>query len=274
MTKPFLKWAGGKAKLAEQIQSFFPEKIRTYYEPFLGGGAVFLSLDPNRYENAVLSDLNNDLITTYLAVKTHPDSLGEVLDGFAENYSKEFYLYLRSYNPLNTGLSVATRFIFLNKTCFNGLYRENSKGQFNVPFGNREKCPKLYDPKTLSIASALLEKARLRSAAFQTTIQDARAGDVVYCDPPYVASSSTSNFTRYTCVGFDLADQQALIYSCEDAAARGATVVLSNSEAALETLVWSSKWEFFTVQAKRSISAKSVSRKNVNEILAVLRGND
>lgn len=268
MPKPFLKWAGGKARLSETIRFFFPKKIRTYYEPFLGGGAVFFSLPPDQYEFAVLSDLNEDLIDTYRAVKSYPDSLAVILDAYASEYSKEFYLGLRGSAP-DTLLNVAARFLFLNKTCFNGLYRENKKGQFNVPFGKRPKCPALYDKENLLADSTLLQNTSLWHSEF-SIISGAGEGDVVYCDPPYVPTSDTSNFTQYQKGGFDLEQQQALVFACEDAAQRGATVILSNSEAALAALTWLAPWQFYTIEAKRSISASGASRKSVQEIIAVL----
>ncbi len=200
--RPFLKWAGGKSKLIEQYTPYFPKDFKTYYEPFLGGGAVFFHLQP---KNAVISDINSELINTYCCVRDHLEQLIPLLEKHQQKHSKEYYYYVRSQFEA-TELASAARLIYLNKTCFNGLYRENSKGLFNVPIG-KYKNPKIYNAELLYLVSEALQSAQITVKPFESILKYANFNDFVYFDPPYYPLSSTSNFTAYNCNSFSEYDQ-------------------------------------------------------------------
>ena len=196
---PFLKWAGGKQRLLRQYKPYFPQAdtIGHYYEPFIGSAAVFFH---QQYPQATLSDQNEKLIEAYQMVR---DNLDQVIAALQPHRNEaEYYYTMRAQNPADLAPAArAARLIFLNKTCYNGLYRENSKGEFNVPFG-RYKNPKICDEARLRAASAALQGVEVRVADFSETVETAVAGDFVYFDPPYVPLSSTSNFPSYNKKGF------------------------------------------------------------------------
>jgi DNA adenine methylase len=264
--KPVLKWAGGKSGLLPQLLPLFPKKFDRYFEPFFGGGAVFFSLGLNR--KSYLNDINFELIDLYETVRDYPTQLMKELDTLAQKYSKEFYYQLREQNP-KSKISRAARTIFLNKSGFNGLYRQNSKGGFNVPFGKREKCPALYDRQNLLRASSSLQHATLLSLDFETVIDKAGNGDFVYCDPPYEPLSRTSSFNTYQGAGFSQSEQKRLKEACIRAQMRGANILISNSSADFIKELYSD-CEIISISAKRAINSKGDSRGKIEEIAVTL----
>ncbi|MEL6196043.1 MAG: DNA adenine methylase [Myxococcota bacterium] len=262
--RPFVKWAGGKARLANAIMARFPERYGTYHEPFLGGGAVFFALRPTR---ARLSDVNAELINAYRTVRTAPIELGRRLQ--QQPISREHFYAVRSLNP--QGLSEfdrAARFIYLNKTCFNGLYRVNREGRFNVPFGRPRPQP--FDTEVLRASSEALERTDLATASAFDVLADAERGDLVYLDPPYAPLSPTASFTGYTPGGFG-ADSQAqlaeLFFTLER---RGVHVVATNADVPLIRHLY--RHAMVTpIRAKRSISVNTRRRRPVTELVIGLR---
>jgi len=259
--KPFVKWAGGKRQLLPAIRASLPKKFKRYFEPFVGGGAVFFDLEP---PSAVLSDANAELINCYLAVRDHVDELVRALRDHV--YEKEHYYRIRAVAPEALGeVERAARTIFLNKTGFNGLYRVNSKGVFNVPFG-RFTNPNICDEPTLRACSARLADVELHRRPFEAILREARAGDFVYFDPPYIPLSKTAYFTAYSDLKFDLEDQERLALVFEELAGRGVKVMLSNSD-----VEWvRARYARFTLKdvlAPRSVNSVVSSRGLVRELL-------
>jgi DNA adenine methylase len=263
--RPVLKWAGGKSQLLTQLIPHFPEKFDRYIEPFLGAGAIFFALDPKC--PAVINDANPELHELYLVIRDNPRELARLLDSHAKKYSENFYYDLRSSKP-RTALGRAARFIFLNKTGFNGLYRLNSKGQFNVPFGKRKQCPTLYEKDNLKKVSNRLRKSQIKNWDFEKVIRLAKKGDFVYCDPPYSPLSRTSSFNTYTATGFSHEEQIRLKNACDEASARGAVVAISNSSAPLILDLYQD-WNIHFIKARRSINSKSHLRGPVHEVLGM-----
>lgn len=263
--KPILKWAGGKSSLLSTISQHIPMRGKRFIEPFLGGASVFLALKAGT--SAVINDLNEDLVQMYETVRSSPTKLMSELDVLAAQYSEEFFLKLRASEPTSK-LKRAARLIFLNKTCFNGLYRTNSSGKFNVSFGKRPVCPGLYERDNLIEVSKRLQFATLLSEDFETIIDQAKSGDVVYCDPPYVPLSQTSYFSSYTPNGFCWEDHKRLKAACDRAVRKGATVLVSNS-AASEVKKLYSDWNISLVMVPRFINSKGDRRGEIQEVLAV-----
>ena len=232
--RPFLKWAGGKAQLLPHLQPFVPAKYARYIEPFLGGGAVYFHLSPH---NALLGDSNAELINAFQTVRDEAGVLMGVLDSYRnaaggdEEGRRDYYYKLRDLEPEKlTGPERAARFIYLNKTGYNGLYRVNKKGRFNVPFGRHPRHPQLYDRDNIEAASALLKGADLRLADFEETMADGAREDFLYLDPPYDPLTATANFTGYTTASFHWAEQQRLAGAIRKAGDRGCLVLLNNSD--------------------------------------------
>jgi len=270
---PILKWAGGKRRIAELLTHFLPSdwKSGTYFEPFLGGGAMFLHLEPKQ---ARLSDLNLRLIGFYLFVKDSPNLLLETInqlrcefDNAASNMKGKIFYEMRSrFNESSPQkLDSAALLYALNKLCFNGLYRENSKGGFNVPFGNKTKLPPISDDNFLAVSRVLLD-AELTSCDFLTAVETAKANDFVYFDPPYIPLNLTSSFTTYNAVGFGIDEQKRLAELMHELANRGVRAMCSNSDSALTRKVFASL-HIDIIQAPRMVSASSEGRKWVNELV-------
>ena len=239
MAKPFLKWAGGKGKLAPIIVERVGRElsgIARYHEPFLGGGAVFFALqEAGLIRDASLADSNADLIATYQAVRDDVEGVITALDVLSQQYLERessqrglYYYEVRNQRRLRRPDRKAARILFLNKTCYNGLYRVNSRGHFNVPHG-RHVNPTILDAERLREASASLAGADLRAEDFVEACARARPGDFVYLDPPYQPLSATSQFTKYTSGDFAFADQERLRETFDDLTARGVPALLSNS---------------------------------------------
>jgi DNA adenine methylase len=261
--RPFVKWAGGKRRLLEQYNPYLPssDQFRCYFEPFLGGGALFFHLRPKR---AVLADLNSELINCYQTVKERPE---ELIACLRKHKATERYFYkMREMDPqkLST-IDRASRFIYLNKTCYNGLYRVNSKGQFNVPFG-RYKHPLICDEEAILGASLALQQVQLKVNSFEKTVQQARSGDFVYFDPPYVPLTSTSSFTSYTAVNFGEQKQAALAETVRSLNSRGCLVLVSNSDTKLVRELYRG-FVIETVRCSRSINSIGTGRSAIAELI-------
>lgn len=264
-SRPFLKWAGGKGRLIEQYQPYFPRHFRCYHEPFLGGGAVFFYLS-EYCQKAVLADLNEELVNVYRCVRDDIDGVIELLERHRLNHCQAYYYDMRAQRNLTSPHHRAARLIYLNKTCFNGLYRENSKGHFNVPMG-RYKNPNICDAPILRLASASLQRADITCTPFAHSLQRAyEHDDFVYFDPPYHPISATSSFTGYNRYGFTAKDQQQLCETFTSLADRGVQVMLSNSDC---PFIHDLYQDFYihAIQASRAINSNAKRRGKISELL-------
>ncbi|MCC6612516.1 MAG: DNA adenine methylase [Anaerolineae bacterium] len=263
--RPVLKWAGGKGRLLPELLGRLPSAFGAYHEPFVGGGALFFKLaSQERLDDAFFSDINPALIEVYIALR---DCVQDVIDILGQHYYDEDYYYeIRALDPATLSLAErAARIIFLNKTCYNGLYRENSSGQFNVPFG-RYKNPKICDEPNLRAASSALQRVDLERRHFSTVLDSAQPGDFVYFDPPYQPLSSTSNFTAYSKDGFSEQDQVKLRDVFAELTRRGVRAMLSNSSAPLIYELYS-PYAVHTVYAARAINSRAAARGKIAEVI-------
>lgn len=274
MARPFLKWAGGKAKLAPRIVAEAPSAVHRYVEPFSGAGAVFFAFAEGRPEvPALLNDANSELMETFTVLRDSPadliaslDELSRVYQGNSEAGRREHYYELRARQP-ETPVARAARFIFLNKTCYNGLFRVNARGGFNVPHG-RYKNPRILDAALLAECSAALQRAELRSDDFSAVCAAARPGEFVYLDPPYHPLTATANFTGYTRSDFGQADQRRLRDAFEDLTRRGVAAALSNSDHEFVTGLYGGLgYRIQTVAMSRAINSKGAARCPIPELL-------
>jgi DNA adenine methylase len=271
--KPFLKWAGGKRGLIEQLFSKFPTEFNNYHEPFLGGGAVFFELYSRgmlKGKKAYISDINSELINTYHIVKEKPSKLIANLRVYKENHNKEFYYQTRELDRSDnfktlSKLERATRFIYLNKTCFNGLYRVNSKGYFNTPIGSY-KNPNIADKETILNASEALQNTIIRNQAFDKTINNASQGDFIYLDPPYYPLTKTASFTTYDKNAFLDEKQKQLFDVFKKLHQKKCTVMKSNSDTNFIKDLYQ-EYIIDLVQANRFINSNGRGRNKINEIL-------
>jgi DNA adenine methylase len=271
---PFVKWAGGKSSLVAELLRHVPTDFSNYYEPFLGGGAFFFALyTTGRKFDAVLSDVNAELVQAYNVVKDRPDELVRVLSKLQDEYhhsmSRSSYYYeKRAWRPTDP-IQSAARLIFLNKTCYNGLYRVNSRGEFNVPFG-RYANPKILDVADIRAVSDALRKtnAQIQCADYKSTISTCSENDFVYLDPPYQPKTKTSSFTDYTPGGFSQKDQEELAREFRRLVDRGSTVLLSNSETPLTVSLYR---EFHpkTLTVNRPINSVGTGRTGYRELIVV-----
>ena len=290
--RPLLKWAGGKRQLLPHIREYYPSSFSRYIEPFLGSGAVFFDLASLGHLDdrpANLSDCNRDLIGLYQAVRDQPDAVIQELETLATAHASQpgFYYDVRDrrFNPARArgaapdAPAMAAMLLYLNRTGFNGLYRVNSRGGFNVPEG-RYANPQICDPARISAASAVLRRpdVTLTATTFDTALGQAGEGDFVYCDPPYVPLSPTARFAQYTAGGFGESDQRRLQQAILAASRRGAAVVVSNSSAPLVLELFSGPegreagLMLRRVPARRSINVNALARGPVDEVLVVSRG--
>jgi DNA adenine methylase len=270
--KPFVKWAGGKQQLLDQYEAFFPKRPRRYIEPFVGGGAVFFHLwNTDRLsEEAFLFDNNKELINTYRIVRDQLDELLQILAIHKTRHCKEYYYEIRSLDRENVQLNEverAARTIYLNKTCYNGLYRVNSKGQFNVPMGSY-KNPKIRDEDTLRVASAALQGVCIEVRDFRTIVDLARAEDFFYFDPPYDPVSKTANFTSYTAGSFGDKDQRDLADVFARLSEMSCRCMLSNSYTPFVLELYE-EFAIETVQANRPISSDPNGRGGIQEVVVL-----
>ncbi|MBK4729234.1 DNA adenine methylase [Oxynema sp. CENA135] len=283
--RPFLKWAGGKRQLLPEIIKHIPDRVLkkgTYYEPFLGAGAVFFALQPKR---AVVSDTNSELINCYIAIR---DSLEDLINKLGEHQKQyqncshyklqeEYYYDTRKLDRTKKYLSLssvekAARIIYLNKTCYNGLFRVNSQGQFNVPFG-RYKNPNILDEAVLRAVNKYLnsnDKISLLNKDFEIALKDAKKGDFIYLDPPYDPVSDTASFTGYDVNGFDRGDQKRLKKVFDDLTERGCYVMMSNSSTQFVHELYENYKDFFKIiPANRIINSKAKKRGAIDEVLVL-----
>ncbi len=258
--RPFVKWAGGKRTVVPEIIERLPEKINgTYWEPFVGGGAVFFALD-GIITSAQLSDVNCELTSAYQVVKDQPETLIDLLENHATNHSKAYYLEVRSAGVPPAMVDAAARFIYLNKTCFNGLYRVNKDGLFNVPIGGY-KAPTICDAFAIRDASEALHKATICNIDFEEIGPE--VGDFVYADPPYDGA-----FTGYNSKGFDKTDQSRLRDAALHWHNQGAKVMLSNADTQLiRRLYGQPPFRLHEITAPRIINCDGQGRGAVSDLL-------
>jgi len=259
--KPFLKWAGGKTRLLAALRQSLPPRFNRYFEPFVGGGAFYFDLSPRV---AVLGDSNPELMNCYEVVRDQPEELIESISKLRVS-EPEFYR-LRELDPDTLpAVTRAARLIYLNKTCYNGLYRVNKRGRFNTPYGRHTNVT-LVDAKNLRVASESLKKAHLLCADFDAVLKTAKRGDFIYLDPPYVPVGKFSDFKRYTKDQFYEADQERLAEKFRKLAGNGCFVLLSNSFNEKTAKLYS-KFLQRTVQMPRFVNCKGEGRGNVDELL-------
>lgn len=264
---PFLKWVGGKRQLMSEIEPLIPSKISTYYEPFIGGGAVFLNQQPKK---AVINDYNTELINVYKVVR---DNVEELIEDLATHQNQSDYFYNIRAQDRQEGfeklsdLKRASRVIYLNKTCFNGLYRVNSSGEFNTPFG-RYKSPNIVNETVLRAVSSYLNNndIQLLSGDFEEALKGIRKGAFVYLDPPYDPVSKSSNFTGYIEGGFGSDQQERLRDICIKLNDKGVNFLLSNSATPFIKDLYEG-FEIIEVDAKRYINSVANKRGSVAEVL-------
>jgi len=254
---PFLKWAGGKRQMIPEISKYMPSKIDTYWEPFIGGGAVFFTF-ADRINRAILSDINEELVLAYHVVKTNPNELIDLLKKHQDNHSKEYYYKIRREEP-DTAVKITARLIYLNKTCFNGLYRVNKSGKFNVPAG-RYKNPTICNSEVILSASRALEKATIMVGSFEKIVKP-KSSDFIYCDPPYDGC-----FTDYQAGGFGDEEQKMLQITAGKWADRGANIMISNSDTILINSLYST-YNIHVASASRNINSDANGRAKINELV-------
>jgi len=263
---PFVKWAGGKRQLLPQMEKYFPKHYNRYIEPFIGGGAVFFHLIP---ENSIISDDNPDLINCYKVIKDDVESLIKSLKKHI--YEKIYYYEIRALDrdvkkfAELSDIEKASRSIFLNKTGYNGLYRVNSKGLFNVPFG-RHKNPKICDETNLRNVSQALKKVEIFLGSFEICLDFVEKDDFIYFDPPYFPLSDTALFTSYTKNSFDKSSQLKLFEVFMELNERGCNLMLSNSYSEFILDLYKD-FKIITLKAKRNINSNSQKRGLINEVL-------
>jgi DNA adenine methylase len=269
--RPFVKWAGGKRQLVPIIERHIPEEFGTYYEPFLGGGAVlFYLLCKNPEMRCHISDLNSDLVLAYVTIRDRVEELISSLQTHAKNYHKNpdsYYYSVREGQPKNQ-IEKVSRLLFLNRTCFNGLYRVNSKGKFNVPLG-RYSNPNIVNEENLGLVSQILQSKKIQISCrdFSSIIHDAKKNDFVYFDPPYQPVSRTANFTSYTNRDFTYEDLQRLVEASERLADKGCKVLHSNSNSKEVRDLFSRDWKIVEISANRAINSDSTKRTGHTELL-------
>ncbi|HYY90637.1 MAG TPA: DNA adenine methylase [Candidatus Dormibacteraeota bacterium] len=271
---PFIKWAGGKGSLLQHLLPLVPDRVSNYYEPFLGGGAFFFAMcSSNPRFHAHLADNNRQLINTYKVIKDRTEELVTCLAKLQQDYDRsesksKYYYEMRKQQPSDP-VESAARLIFLNKTCYNGLYRVNSRGEFNVPFGRYEK-PKILNAQNIrAVGRALREtRAELRSSDYKTSLAACSMNDFVYLDPPYQPKSKTSSFTDYTIAGFSEQDQKDLAEQFKRLVDHGCIVILSNSETPLTVSLYS-EYETRRVTVNRPINSVGSGRTGYKELLVI-----
>lgn len=269
LVRPFLKWAGGKRQLLPEIKNYVPKKYNTYYEPFLGGGAILFNLQP---KNATINDSNTELINCYEVIR---DSLEELIEDLKKHENNESYYYemreldrTTTYKDNYDKIKRASRILYLNKTCYNGLFRVNSQGQFNVPFG-RYKNPNILDEAVLRAVNKYLNnnKVKVFNTDFEKAVLDAKKGDFVYLDPPYDPVSNTASFTGYDVNGFDKEEQRRLKSVFDDLTSRGCQALLSNADTDFIIKLYGSRYKIEKISATRAINSNALKRGKITEVL-------
>lgn len=271
--KPLLKWAGGKRQIAPILKAAFPQDWDkgTYIEPFVGGAAMFLHLNPGR---SIIADINVRLYGFYLHIKDQTQLVVDGISNIAEEFNslptgdkRDYYLKIRKDFNLSDAesLNSAVLLFALNKLCFNGLYRENSSGGFNVPFGQKKTFPNFIESEFEEVAN-LLKKSEIKNSDFETTISNAKSGDFVYLDPPYIPIDLTSSFTSYHSKGFGIKDQERLASVMKDLEKIGVRAMCSNSDTPESQKIFG-KLNLQKIQAPRMVSAKASGRGNISELV-------
>lgn len=280
MVKPFLHWVGGKRQLLPEIKKYIPKEYNTYYEPFVGAGAVLFELQPKR---AVINDLNEELINCYESIRDNIEEMISYLEQFQD--TKEMYYQIRNMDrdpnyKLCSNAFKAARTIYLNRTCFNGLYRVNKKGYFNVSYGFHNKTrydfyrPYNYEPESLIDTGKYLNNTSISilNTDFSQAIKGADKNDFIYFDPPYDPVSDTSNFTNYTTNGFNKDDQRRLYYTFKELSNRGCYCMLSNASTDFIKELYKD-FHIIEVQANRVLNCKGNKRGKVSEVLILNYNN-
>ena len=263
--RPFVKWAGGKSQIVSELERRLPKKFSRYFEPFVGGGALFFSLQPPQ---AHLIDVNDELINAYVVVRDHVEDLIVELSSYV--YRKDYFYQVRDADRTSSYMTWppikrAGRFIYLNKTCYNGLYRVNAKGHFNTPFG-RYTNPTIVDPENMRACSKALHTVCIEKAHFETIEDHLTAGDFVYLDPPYMPLTATANFTGYASGGFSADMQHRLFRLCCRLDTRGVQFMLSNSASPLITMLYQ-QFRVEYIRAARAINSRASRRGAVEEVI-------
>lgn len=258
----FLKWPGGKRWFVSRYKDIFPTQFNCYIEPFLGSASVFFHIEPT---NAILSDTNSDLINLYVEMRDHPLELAVLMKKHNHEHCKEYYYSIRSLIT-DDKLERAARFLYLNRTCYNGMYRVNRKGEFNVPIGTKSKCDQDID--NFPDYSALLKKAVLYSCDFEESISRAKCGDLLFVDPPYAVANKQSSFINYNDKLFSWNDQTRLLTLLCDARSRGVSIIATNStNSQISTMYTESGFHTKTVSRNCVMAANPGKRNSIDELL-------
>jgi len=265
---PFVKWVGGKRQLLNEVEKHIPEQFSRYYEPFVGGGAVLFYLQP---KNAVINDSNEELVNLYNVIKESPE---ELIEDLKKHKNEEKYFYdirgidrEREKYQVLTRIQRASRIIFLNKTCYNGLFRVNSSGEFNSPFG-RYKNPNIVNDIIIRAVGNYLSKNNIQilNTDYEKSLSKTRKGAFVYFDPPYYPISDSSSFTGYTKKGFDRTEQERLKKVCDKLNDKGVNFLLSNSSTEFIRDLYKD-YNIFSIKAKRAINSNGDGRGEITEVL-------
>lgn len=264
LIKPFIKWAGGKRWLAPQIAKLAPSEFGTYIEPFAGGAAVFFYLKPER---AIIGDLNRELLNVYEAIRDKPLDILSILMDHQERHSRSHYYAVRSLET-DCPISRAANFLYLNRTCWNGLYRVNKKGRFNVPIGTKSK---IIDPdEDFLLISELLKSVDFSIGDFEQTIERARTGDFLFVDPPYTVKHNFNGFVKYNQNLFTWDDQVRLRDCCVRARDQGVKVLISNADHESIRDLYAAHGEIQSLERSSVIAGAKAARQKVTEILVML----
>jgi DNA adenine methylase len=262
--KPFLKWVGGKRWLLSDHRTIFPKAYKRYFEPFLGSGAVFFGLCPS---HAYLSDSNKDLIDTFCAIRDNWQLVWKRLLWHQRHHSSEHYYQTRASKP-RTPASCAAKFIYLNRTCFNGLYRVNRNGIFNVPKGTKDTV--IFPDDDFAAVSIALRDAQLAYSDFEETLHEANSGDFVYVDPPFTVQHNQNNFIKYNERLFCWEDQKRLAIAVGEASNRGALVMVSNADSpSIKSLYSDDRWNLLVLSRHSLLASEACRRQSITE-LAIL----
>ncbi len=267
LPRPFVKWAGGKAQILPDLLKRVPADFRAYHEPFLGGGALFFALAREgrmRGKKVFLSDSNPELINAFVVIRDRPYELLSVLKDYQNRNTREEYYRIRAEKP-RSEIKKAARLIYLNRTCYNGLYRVNSRGEFNVPYG-RYKNPRIYDPENILAVSEVLQGVEIICEDFERVLDRAEQGDFVYFDPPYYPLSKTASFSDYTSDGFSSEDHIRLARAFAELARRGVFVMESNSDTRFVREHYRD-WRIARIRARRPINSRADRRGPVRELI-------
>ncbi len=261
ITKPFVKWAGGKRWIIKNLNSIIPPKFNNYHEPFLGGGAVYFHLQPKH--NSFLSDINEDLINTYEQIKVNPYDVLKLIDSFKNNESE--YYTLRSIES-DDNLFNAARFIFINKVCYNGIYRVNSQGKFNVPYGHNEEV-NIYDEDSIIANSNILKNTNIQAIDFEDSLEYINQNDLVFLDPPYTVAHRNNGFIAYNQKIFSWEDQERLADCIDKIKSKNAYYILTNAAHISIDKLFSKLGKKIEINRASTITSKIKSRKEISEYI-------